>query len=81
MANKNNKYHYKVKYNIPYFGHKWGGFIRVDYKISYIVRLIDEASGKVVAEERDDLDNTQLIKIIEDSSDRIVNFVDENIAK
>jgi TolB-like protein len=79
LTKNNNKNMFKVKYTISYFGHKWNGGIKVKYIIGYNIQLIDESTGNVIASEKNDKDDTELLKAIEDVSDNIVNFATDNI--
>ncbi len=79
LTKNNNKNRFKVKYSISYFGHKWKGGIKVKYIIGYNIQLIDESNGNVIASEKNDKDDTELLKVIEDVSDNIVNFATNNI--
>ena len=79
LTKNDNKYRFKVKYSISYFGHKWKSGIHVSYIIGYNIQLIDESTGNVIASEKNDKDDTELLKVIEDVSDNIVNFATERI--
>jgi PBP1b-binding outer membrane lipoprotein LpoB len=79
MAKNDNKNKFMIKYNISYFGHKWTGGTSVEYIIGYNVQLIDEKTGNVIASEKNDEKNTELLDAIGDVSDNIVNFATDNI--
>ena len=74
LTKNDNKNKYRVKYNISYFGHKWMGLIRVKYIMRYNIQLIDENAGIVIASEKNDKDNIELGKVIDDVADDIASF-------
>jgi hypothetical protein len=79
LTKNDNKNRFKVKYSISYLGHKWKGGIHVSYIIGYNIQLIDESTGNIISSEKNDKDDTELLKVIEDVSDNIVNFATDNI--
>lgn len=81
LTKNNNKNKFKVKYTITYLAHKWKGGIRPKYILGYSVQLIDESNGNVIASDKNDKDNSELLKVIEDVSDNIVNFTIDKIDK
>ncbi len=79
LTKNNNKKSLKVKYNILYFGHKWKGGFKPEYIIAYNIQLIDTNTGRVIASDKEDKDDSELLKVIDDVSDNLVNFVTDNI--
>jgi hypothetical protein len=79
LSQNENKNRFKIKYSIMYLGHKWMGGIKVKYIIGYNIQLIDGITGNVIASEKNNKDDSELLKVIEDVADNIVNFSTDNI--
>lgn len=70
---------YKVKFDILSFGHKWASFINNDYYIKYKVRMIDENTSVVIASTINDIERTDLVKLIDVTAEHIAYFTMSNI--
>ncbi len=80
LGNGEGKRKYVVKCNVKYFGHKRRG-LGISYIIEYKVRLIDNASGTVVASDENDHDDRDLMTVVNRTSRFIVKFIATNVGK
>lgn len=71
---------FAVKCDLKYFGHKRRG-LGISYILEYRVRLIDNATGTVVASDENDHDDRDLITVVNRTSRFIVKFIDDNLGR
>lgn len=79
LATNNNRNKYEVKYKISYLGHKWKGGFKPRYILIYSIQLIEKTTGNVIASDKNDEDDPDLLNVIESVSEDIVSFVTDNI--
>lgn len=79
LTTNDNRNKYVVKYNISYLGHKWKGGFKPRYILVYNIQLIEKTTGNVIASDKNDEDDPDLLNVIENVSGDIVSFVTDNI--
>jgi uncharacterized protein YceK len=71
----------KIKCNLKYLAHKWGGLIKVKYLMTYNVQAIDNSTGKVVAYDQIEIDDTSLSDAMKKASKDIIDFAENSVKK
>lgn len=81
LTTNDNRNKYKVKYNISYLGHKWKGGFKPKYILVYNIQLTEITTRKIIASDKNDEDDPDLLNVVENVSGDIVSFVIGNIKR